>query len=681
MRILNPSGICSCLVGGLGLILAELPVRALDHTHTQIQIPMADIHPGTGLGVTLAADLYLPRSGLGPWPVVLIQTPYGKGNSYLQLLTERKADPLFNSPNYAFVVMDWRGFGTSGSQNMKYSGCPSGEQDGYQAVEWIADQSWCHNRMVGTWGASALGNIQMRTAALRPPSLRCAVPMVYHYREWYDQCYPGGVYARNRNDFVYGLFGGLSVIRGLPLKNAAWESIESGSGDPALIDIPMLHVTGWYDHETAQTIREMQAVQSSGGAGARGRQKLLIGPWAHGLVGARVQNGVEYPSAEFADSVEALAFFDRYLRGIANNWEDRAAVRFFQTNMDAWAVAEVWPPSGSAETDFYLWGDRSLARFPPGGESATHSWTANPLDPAPSLCGALVHPSGGQAQGPGDIQALAARLDVLLFATPVLTEPLHIQGDGRMVVWVSSNTTDVDVNVRLAQIHPDRQAVLLVEGVRRLSLRNGFALREWLQAGTVYEAEITLPPLAATLPPGHRLGVFVSAANFDRFDVNFHDGSDLSDEPGASSVVAALTLHTGGLHPSRLVLPTAAVPEPDSDADGLPDWWESLHGQAGAEPGSDFDADGVDAAGEYAAGTAPEFAASILAITGFTPHSTPFLEWASVENRRYDVWESRDLAGWTRIARNIQGTPPTNLLELPVGPLPERVFYRVSTGR
>jgi len=642
---------------------------------------MADVHPGTGLVVTLAADLYLPKSGSGPWPVVLIQTPYGKGNSYLQFLTEREHDPLFNSPNYAFVVMDWRGFGTSGSQNMKYTGCPSGEQDGYEAVEWIADQSWCHNRMVGTWGASALGNIQMRTAALHPPSLRCAVPMVYHYREWYDQCYPGGVYARNRNDFVYGLFGGLSVIRGLPLKNAAWDSIESGSGDPSLINIPMLHVTGWYDHETAQTIREMQAVQVSGGAGARGKQKLLIGPWAHGLVGARVQNGVEYPSAEFADSVEALAFFDYYLRGIPNNWEGRAAVRFFQTNMDAWGEAAEWPPTGATETAYFLRNDRTLTRYLPQGESTDHSWTANPLDPVPSLCGALVHPSGGQTQGPGDIQSLAARADVIVFATSVLTEPLHIQGDGRMVVWVSSTAIDADVNVRLTQIYPDGRAMLLVEGVRRLSLRNGFAVREWLQAGTAYEAEITLPPLAVTLSPGHRLGVYVSAANFDRFDVNNQDGSDLSDEAGASPIAAALTLHTGELRPSRLLLATAEVPEPDGDTDGLPDWWETLHGPAGGDPASDFDSDGVDTAGEYAAGTDPDSAGSVFKVTTFAPFPSPSLEWNSVDSRRYDVWQSTDLIGWERIAEGLQGTPPANQFGLPSAPLPERIFYRVTTRR
>jgi putative CocE/NonD family hydrolase len=100
---------------------------------------------------TLAADAYLPP-GTGPWPAVLIQTPYNKNSFVLAFTTAFTGDPLFQSLDYAFVVLDWRGF--FASAGAAHSGSPNHGQDGYDAVEWIAAQSWCTGN-VGTGGPSA----------------------------------------------------------------------------------------------------------------------------------------------------------------------------------------------------------------------------------------------------------------------------------------------------------------------------------------------------------------------------------------------------------------------------------------------------------------------------------------------------------------------------------------------
>ena len=117
-------------------------------------IPMSD-------GQKLPADIYLP-SGWTSGPTILIQTPY---NRLFQRITGL---PLnigwnINSSNYAIVITDWRGFyGGAGAQ---YSGSPSHGEDGYSTVEWIATQSWSNGK-IGTWGPSALGNIQYMTASV-----------------------------------------------------------------------------------------------------------------------------------------------------------------------------------------------------------------------------------------------------------------------------------------------------------------------------------------------------------------------------------------------------------------------------------------------------------------------------------------------------------------------------------
>ena len=81
-----------------------------------VQIPMRD-------GKTLAADVYLPKSG-GKFPAVLVQTPYNK--SLMRPAFEGKgrygAQSLFTDPSYAFVVTDWRG--KFASQSAQTPGTP-----------------------------------------------------------------------------------------------------------------------------------------------------------------------------------------------------------------------------------------------------------------------------------------------------------------------------------------------------------------------------------------------------------------------------------------------------------------------------------------------------------------------------------------------------------------------------
>ncbi len=657
---------------------------ALEHSRTPIQIPMRDTHPSNGVQITLAADLYLPDAGSGPWAAFLVQTPYGKGNSYLSFIGERAADPLFNSPHYAFVVMDWRGFGISGSQNMDYPGNPSRGEDGHDAVEWIAAQPWCTGK-VGTWGPSALGNVQMKTAAERPPHLACAVPIVYHYREWYDQSYPGGVYSRNRNEFVYGLFGGLSVIRAHPLRDLFWQLGEPASGDPADINIPMLHISGWYDHEATQTIREFQAVQSDGGPGATGRQWLLVGPWSHGKVGARVQNDVEYPAAEFADSIAALAFFDRYLRDMSNGWEAAPPVRFFQTNEDLWRGADAWPPMALSERTLFLATNGTLATSAPTGTAASLAYISQPTNPVPSLCGALLATSEGE-QGPGDLRALEARPDVLAFTTPPMAAPLAIAGNPSARIHVRCDAADTDIAIRLTQVFPDGRSIWIQDAIRRVSLRGSFAAKQPVAPGEIYEIILQLPPLAITIPAGHRLRLLVAPSNYDMFDVNPQDGSDFSDASGVNPTPSQVEIFADAAHPSRLMLPIVAASEPDSDADGLPDWWESLYfgSPTTAGPGDDPDGDGADNRAECAAGTRPGDRGSHFALTAIRRASGPgqgfLLEWPSVEDRTYSIRRSFDLLGWHSLTSGLPATPPSNQCEIPDNGSP-RAFFLIETGR
>ncbi len=540
-------------------LAAQSAAFGFAHQRYPVAIPMRD-------GQSLAADVYLPQS-TGAWPVVLIQTPYNKNGFAVVFLSHEAVDPLLKSPAYAFVVLDWRGF--YGSAGAAYAGSPTGGQDGFDAVEWIAAQPWCSGA-VGTWGASALGNIQMRTAAEQPPHLRACVPITYHYRDFYELSYPGGVYARNRNEFVYALFGGLALVKAHPTDDVFWRVRESGV-DLARIDVPMLHITGWYDHETDVTIREMLDIQVGGGPAARGAQKLLIGPWSHGNVGLAPQGQLSYPAAAYESSLEALAFFDFYLRGIANGLPDRPSVRYFVMNAEAWKTHTTWPPP-TTTVRFFLRAEGLLSPAEPSSGFSYREYPVDPTQPVPTLFGAVVTEDAA-SRGPGDLRPLETRDDVLTFTTAPRAAPLMIEGRIKVTVWLSCESpaaVDTDIMVRLADVYPDGRSMLLVDGARRASLRNGFTTRQFLSPGAIVPLEILLPSVAVSLPQGHALRVLLAPSNYDLFDVNLQDGSALSDEPSAAAVPALCRLWCDRDRASMIELPVPAgsLPPADLDLDG-----------------------------------------------------------------------------------------------------------------
>lgn len=530
----------------LAAFLTALALQAAAHEHIRIptDIPMRDAPH------TLAADVYLPAEE-GAWPVVLIQTPYSKETFGPLFTFDIGDDPLFQSPDFAFVVLDWRGF--FGSSDAAYAGSPSHGEDGYDAVEWIAAQDWCDGN-VGTWGLSALGHVQMKTAAEQPPHLRGCVPMVYHFADRYSLTYPGGVYSKNRNDFVYTNFGGYDLIRAHPTYDGFWQLAEA-SGDPADIDVPMLHITGWYDHETRETIDDMLAVQAHGGLNAAGKQKLLIGPWSHGGLGKLEQGELEYPVAAGETSRAAKDFFDYCLRDIENGYPDLPKVRYFRMNNDTWETYSTWPPPARGST-LYLTHDGALFPQRPAAEAGAIAFTSDPANHVPSLFGALLDSDEG-VQGPGDLSPNEARDDVVVFTTPPLHAPLHIDGNPTARIVLSTNAIDLDVALRLTQVYPDGRSMLLVDGIRRASFRDGFQTRAFLEPGILYDVPVQFPPLSVTIPAGHALRLSIAGSNFDRFDKNMQDGSDFSDEEGATAAPASVEIFANAVASSQIEIPVA----------------------------------------------------------------------------------------------------------------------------
>ncbi len=525
-----------------------------------VEIPMRD-------GKKLAADLYLP-AGAGPerrFPAVLIQTPYNRA-AYSRPGNEHAGRTFADREHYAYVVVDWRGY--YGSKDAGGGLMPGRLRglDGFDAVEWIAQQDWSDGK-VGTWGASALGKVQYDTAVTHPPHLVCCVPLVASYGQAYEDFYGGGVfrkaYADNMELVGWGAIAGFAKAH--PLRDSVWKLAERAP-EFGKIDVPVLLVTGWSDHGLDQQLETFRRLRAEGGEKARKGSRLFIGPWEHAGVDAGALGELKFPQAEGAATRAAGQFFDYWLRGRKDNGLDKVpAVRWYQTGADRWAEAPAWPPAGRTERPLYLSADRALSGERPAGEAAAEELAYDPADPSPTVGGAnfalkvraLAAPNQALA-GPFDQRAkVEGRKDCLVFTTAPLEEDLAFAGGVRARLFVSTVRADMDFAVRLCDVWPDGRSMLVTDGIRRLSLRESFDRASAVKPGQVYELAVALPAAAHTFLKGHRVRAVITASNHPRFALNpdaVKDGvSGEGEVPFAPA--PAVQLWRGGERPSALVLP------------------------------------------------------------------------------------------------------------------------------
>jgi uncharacterized protein len=275
-------------------------------------------------GIRLALDIYRPgqngSSLAGRFPTVLVRTPYDKSGN----LTEGE---YFASRGYVLVANDTRGrFRSEGKWRMMLDD----PTDGYDMVEWIARQSWSDGK-VGTMGGSYVGGTQHALACLNPPHLttmipadalsNCGVAGMRHsgafelrFMNWIFSIGAPNSQAALKDPVVKtALSRNAELMRQhiwhLPVKKGTTalkfapeyedfliEAMSHGDNDaywkqPGLsvidnlngyADVPVYHVTGWYDSWTRQVIMNYAALSVN----KRSPQRLIVGPWTHGGQGS-----------------------------------------------------------------------------------------------------------------------------------------------------------------------------------------------------------------------------------------------------------------------------------------------------------------------------------------------------------------------------------------------------------
>jgi predicted acyl esterase len=537
----------------LVLLLAELTgpsgCRAQVAPQTTM-VPMSD-------GVKLATDVYLPAKGKPPYPTVLVRTPYGKA-------VGKGMAPNLGPQAYALVVQDMRGrFASEGKPAIIFGndGLGGEHQDGHDTIRWIAKQDWSDGK-VATYGASALGIVQNMAAPGAPEALKGEVVLVAFSEYYHQGAYEGGVW---RKELLEGWLKSQKLEDvNLPtfLEHSTYDdfwrklSAEAHAGE---VNAPGVYIGGWYDIFLQGTINSFVTVQKEGGPNARGKCFLVIGPSAHGPFNQKVN----YPDAGQApiNVVAPMNLLAYWLKGEQDGVPKLKPVHYYvmgdTTDRNApgnfWRSADAWPPPADV-TPFYFHADHTLGKEKPAGDDRL-TYRYDPEKPVPTV--------GGQnlliSKGPMDQREVESRPDVLLFSTEPLPGPVEVTGRITARLHVSSDCPDTDFTVKLCDVYPDGQSMLVTDGIRRASLRTSFEKREPLEPGKAYELDVDLWSTSLVFNKGHRIRVAVSSSNSPRFEPNPNTG-DPHPLPGKTRV-ATNTLHLSGEAPSHILLPLAHGPD------------------------------------------------------------------------------------------------------------------------
>ncbi len=510
-----------------------------------IAVPMSD-------GVTLSTDVYQPLA-VGAFPVVLIRTPYGKASG------QDTANNL-RGAGIATVVQDMRGRFDSGGADCVFR-CDG--SDGADTLAWLQSQSWCNGHVV-SYGGSAAGIPQYMAAPSAPPVLDAmwvavATPTVYEHA-----LFPGGAFRKSLIEGWLTAQGSTFFLQDLaahPLDDGYWDTVQTADSY-VQVQVPAVHVGGWYDIFAQGTLDAFMGYQHQGGAGAKGKQKLVMGPWTHPGLLTTQQGELTYPAnaSDFPAGQDTMlvAWLQHYL-GIQPSSADVDAIPAVQyyvmgdvTDPSApgneWRTADDWPVP-AAQIRMHLQPGGKLAEgCPPGGGGST-SYVYDPADPSPTTGGAnLLLPAG-----PKDQSSVESRADVISFSTPVLTAPLEITGRVRAHLWVDIDKVDTDLMVRLTDVYPDGRSMLVLDGALRLAYRNGAASLAMMTPGEAVEAVVDLWSTSIIIASGHRLRVSVTSGNAPRFWPNPNDGTSYGGN--AQPVKVTVNVHHDASMPSYIELP------------------------------------------------------------------------------------------------------------------------------
>ncbi len=547
-----------------------------------VGVPMRD-------GTRLSLDVYFPL-GEGPWPVILVRTPYD--NKVPSVIADSAT--YFAQNGYVVAIQDVRGRFDSGGDFVPWV---NEFNDGFDTVEWVGAQPWCDGN-VGMHGPSYVGNVQWQAAAMGSRYLKTIVPRVIGDNLHESPHYQGGAFqlgwsclwsfkmdGRAGQD-IEG-YDWTQVFHALPVRDIPamagkdiafyrewcdhpdyddfWRAlaIRERYGD---IGIPVLQIGGWYDFFAAGTMNNFSGMTERGGTElARANQRAIVGPWVHVAGMLTCAGDVDFGTDSTRDLLEIeLAWFDRWLKGKDNEADRLAPLEIFVMGANRWRSEHEWPLARTRYTPWYLhsgggansaMGDGVLSPAAPGeGPGAdADRFTYDPMFPVPTRGGGNCCNPEIVEWGAYDQRDVEARSDVLVYTSAPLERDMEVTGPVLAKLYASTDGPDTDFTAKLVDVHPDGRAVNLCDGIVRGRYRGGTGAQRLLEPGEVYEFTVDLWPTSNVFRAGHRIRLDISSSNFPRFDRNPNTGARWGTDSGLRT--AHQTVYHDRVRPSHVLLP------------------------------------------------------------------------------------------------------------------------------
>jgi len=500
-------------------------------------------------GISLATDVYDLLLQTKQHGTILFRTPYDKDELTIFGF-------LFSIFGWPTVIQDMRGRHASEGNDTVYQ---NSHTDGPDTLAWIANQSWSNGK-IATIGPSALGINQYFMAGANPQSLACQFIMVATPNLHKHAVFQGGQF---RKGLVEGWLSGQDAAYILEeiLANENYSldfwtnvSLEDNWQD---VNVPAIHLGGWYDIFLQGIIEGYQGYQHLGGSGAQGKSKLIIGPWTHDGYIERNQGELVYPmnSLGFWSLRMFRDMIRQYTMDQTNAFDDWPTVSYYvmgdiddlSAPGNEWRYAEDWPIQYN-EMPWYFHNDGELSTSPPDQSEST-SYLYDPIHPVPTIGGQNLNLD----RGPFDQTNVEGRDDVLVFTSPILEEPYEATGPIKARLYVSSDCPDTDFTVKLTDVYPDGRSMLITDGILRMRNRNGVDHWEFMEPGEIYEVEVDAASTSYIWNTGHKIRVAISSSNYPRF-LNNPNTAD-SVYQNSTYNIAENSIYQGSDTPSCIILP------------------------------------------------------------------------------------------------------------------------------
>ena len=486
-------------------------------------------------GVRLAMDLHVPEVTAWqttPRPVLLEYIPYRKDD----LAPYSGQQHYFARHGIIGARLDCRGTGSSaGSTSDEYA--EREQQDGFEAVEWLARQGFCNGK-VGMIGGSYGGFTSVQVAALQPRGLATIIPIYFTDDRYTDDChYRGGAWRAYYDIGAYGAsMIGMNAMPPYPEYSgedwaAIWEQhLEENTpyiinwlahqtdlpywrpgsirGRYDRIECPVFAIGGWRDGYPNPPLRTFAALTVP--------KKLLMGPWNH----ARPDVAIPGPRIDYLR--EVVRWCEYWLKGEDNGVLDEPAVQIYMQTYDVplstrtetsgyWRAERNLSPEGAETRDFVLCSEGLLAPMEKACSNDGTSYDEYEYRPTVGLCGGLW--SGGVPFGlPTDQRP--DEIHSLNYTSERLEEDLEICGWPKVELYVASTAPVMAFVVRLTDVAQDGTSALVCSGVLNATRRVSLEDPQPLEPGVVYPLSFDLDATAWRFRKGHRIRVSIASADF-----------------------------------------------------------------------------------------------------------------------------------------------------------------------